>query len=266
MIVNEIQHGRISFAHEGLRKFPRSLVEILRNDITHLDLSSNDIKNFAFLRGFKHLKSLIVDDNPFWWETIPPIDTLELFYANKCQIHSPRSFIYRLTVIFKNLKYLSIMENPAQRREVEEHVWKGKNHRMRMYAIFMIPSLIHINDQKISANERFHSMRYHQYLGPVDCFNWKWSSNPDTDDIRSILSVPILAKIPEVLQMEAQDEVDSWDPAFATFSVSQYFTNYQMRNATKKGFFSSDEPTSGSSNTDADEGLGSSAPSEKCFE
>jgi hypothetical protein len=87
LLVNEIRNGKISFACEAMEKFPRSLVEVLRNDITHIDLSMNNIRNFEFLRGFKHLKSLIIDENDrMEIDSFPPIEKLELFYANKCEL------------------------------------------------------------------------------------------------------------------------------------------------------------------------------------
>lgn len=263
--INDIHEGKISFAYESMVKFPRSLVEVLRHDITHLDLSFNSLRDFDFLRGFKCLKSLIVDGNVRMdMESFPPINSLELFYANKCNIEFPRSFIFRIAVIFKTLKYFSIMGNPSQRRPSLNYRWEGKEHRMRMFAIFMIRRLIHFNDKRITDDERTHSEAYHKYLGPTDCKLSKFVSLPDTDDIRRILPVNIRDKTNEILAMEAQDDSDSLDEALASINISQYFVHRQLDTISLDSLISTDTESNSrtSSTCTTDEGLGSLASSE----
>lgn len=265
--MNEIRHGKISFAYEGLEKFPRSLVEILRQDITHLDLSTNKIRDFDFLRGFKNLKSLIVDDNiRMDMESFPPIDTLELFYANKCNIEFPRSFIFRVSVIFPSLKYLSMMCNPVIKLSNLQHIWESKEHRLRMFAIFINPKLIHFNDKLISNDDRQHSHEFHKYLGPIDCQLSKFKTLPDTDDVRKLLPVHIREKTIEMMAMEVQDDEDELDEALADINISAYFTHSD--NISVSSFNSSENTNSPSSvNTiTTDEGLGSMAPSDHFFD
>lgn len=168
LYVNGIHEGRISFAYEGMTEFPLEIVKISWKDITHLDLSGNNISNFEFLSGFVHLKSLIVDENLRIGSnktraTFPTIPKLELFYANNCDINVPADFILQISSLFANLKYLSLME------------WKTvlvdeKNfHRLRMFAIFMNPFLNHYNDKVVMDDERDHAQKCHQYLGTIDC-------------------------------------------------------------------------------------------------
>lgn len=273
LLVNEIRNGKVSFAFEGMEKFPRSLVEVLRNDITHLDLSVNNIRNFEFLHGFKHLKSLIVDDNiHIEVDSFPPVDTLELFYANKCNIEFPRSFINRASVVFPRLKYFSMMTNPMMKRKCLENVWKGRDHRMRMFAIFIIPQLIHYNDKEISEEEREHSKIFHKYLGPIDCKLSKFKTLPDTDDIRKILPVHIRDKTCDIISMEIQDSYDELDENLAAVRISAYFASQESDNISLESFISSDKNSSSTRNSPngsiytntSDEGIGFMAPS-KCF-
>lgn len=224
MLVNEIRNGIISFGYERMSKFPGRLVEILRHDITHLDLSMNNIRSFDFLRGFKNLKSLVLDGNIHMdMESLPPLDTLVLFYANKCNIEFPRSFIFRISSVFQSLKYLSMMSIPVIRRPSLRARREEQDHRMRMFAIFMNPKLIHFNDKHITEDERHHSETYHKYLGPIGCNLSKFKTLPDTDDLRKILPVFIREKTRHVLSMEAQEDADNLSEALASIVISDYF-------------------------------------------
>jgi hypothetical protein len=265
--VNEIINGRISFAFEGMEKFPRSLVDVLRNDITHLDLSMNNIKNFEFLRGFRHLKSLIVDENQrMEIDSFPPLDSLELFYANKCYIEFPRSFVNRVSVIFPQLKYFSMMINPMMKRACLEHIWKGREHRLKMFAIFIIPNLVHFNDKEISDDDREHSRAYHKYLGPIDCNLSKFKTLPDTDDIRRLLPVHIRDKTSDVLSMELQDNDEGLGESLAAVRISAYFSSQQDDNISVESFMSSDKSsTSTRYSPTTDEGIGFMAPADNFF-
>lgn len=246
-----------------MSKFPRSLVEVLRLDITHLDLSMNKIRNFEFLRGFKRLQSLIVDENIHMdMESFPPLDTLKLFYANKCRIQHPRSFIFRVSVVFPSLKFFSMMYNPVMKRSSLQHIWESKEHRTRMFAVFINPNLIHFNEKEITEDEREHSTSYHKYLGPVDCKLSKFKTLPDTDDLRKILPVHIREKTADILSMEAQDEVDSLEEALAAVSISDYFACFENDNISISSFVSNSEQSSiYNSSASSDEGLCFSAPS-----
>ena len=268
--MNEIKNGKISFAYEGLETFPGSLVEILRHDITHLDLSANNIRNLEFLRGFKSLKSLIIDENTrVDMDSLPQLDSLELFYANKCRIEFPRSFISRVSVVFKSLKYLSMMYNPVMKRPKLAHIWKGKDRRMRMFAVFMNPNLIHFNDKHVDETERQHAERYHKYLGPSDYKLSEFKILPDTDDVRSILPAHIRDQIADLEEMEFQAEAERVDEALSSISISQYFTNYRTFNGSISSLMSSDDQSSTADDSPCsfytDEGIGSSAPSENLY-
>lgn len=262
--MNEIKNGNVSFAYEGMRKFPRSLVDVLRHDITHLDLSGNKIRNFEFLRGFKCLKSLIVDENIHMdLESFPPIDILELFYANKCNLEFPRSFIFHVAVVFPSLKYISMMNNPMLKKSSRRHIWEGREHRLRMFAIFLNPFMIHFNDKEVDPVERQHANDYHKYLGPIDCSLSKFKSLPDTDDIRRILPVHIRDKALALIEMEAQDESDEFDDALSAVSISSYFVNHHDDDISIKSTVSSDKADSKDSldTITTDDGFGSMAPS-----
>lgn len=103
------------------------------------------------------------------------------------------------------------------------HVWVGREHRMRMFAIFMNPNLIHFNDSEITDDERDHSRSYHMYLGPIDCTPTKSASLPDAEDIRKILPVHIQEDDEEFAALLDQEEEDRLEDALASISISEYF-------------------------------------------
>lgn len=240
-LVKEIREGKISFAFEEMEKFPWSLVDILRHDITHLDLTSNKIMNFQFLRGFYNLKSLIVDNSPLI-ETgsLPTMEKLELFYANRCKIQFPRTFVNRVAIIFPQIKYFSMIYNPKIKREKQNHIWIRQEHCFRMFVIFMNRNLIHFNDRVISNDERDHSRFYHMYLGPIDCKPSKFKTLPDTEDIGRILPINIQDETEEHTAMLVRDEEDRYDEALSTVSISNYFSKTTAKFRT---FFLADKPT-----------------------
>lgn len=94
-----------------------------------------------------------------------------------------------------------------------------------MYAIFMNRNLIHFNDREITDDEKDHSRSYHMYLGPMECKLSKFTTIPDTDDIRRILPFQIRAETKEFAAMIAQDETDRLEEALASVSISDYFSN-----------------------------------------
>lgn len=239
MLVNEIRNGRVSFAYEGLKAFPLHVVEVLRFDITHLDLSMNDLIDFDFLRGFHCLKSLIVDGNTkMEWETLPQIDTLELFYANKCEIEFPRSFAFRIAIIFPRLKYFSFMENPFFKGDTCDEAWAGRVHRIRMLVAFINPKLQHFNDRKITEQERAHAKKYHHYLGDDGELS-KFKGSIDTDNLRKIVpfeldefaekALDILAYYNEREGREQEDDDDdeSTDEGLADVKISAYLASQE---------------------------------------
>jgi hypothetical protein len=131
-------------------------------------LTGNKISNFEFLKGFIHLKSLILDGNESLGcekglSTFPSM-SLELFYCNNCKISYPADFIFQLSSLLTRIKYLSIMEKVTEVVEIEQ-----KSHRLRMFAILMNPFLLHFNDKAIDDDEREHAARFYQYLGTIDC-------------------------------------------------------------------------------------------------
>jgi hypothetical protein len=244
---SDFKKGRISLAYENFKEFPKSLADILRIDITHLDLSMNDIQNFDFLKSFENLKALIVDGNTRMdTDTLPLNLNLELFYANKCEIEFPRSFVFRISVVFPNLKYFSMMDNPPIKRNEPflsyDEAWLGREHRIRMLAIFIYLDLIHFNDKIITNLEREKSAEFHHYLGPVDSELEKFKSSVDTDNIVKILPVNLRDKALALLKIDETFDNDS-DEGLVDVKISAYFASQDDNNISVASFFESKSKT-----------------------
>lgn len=205
----------------------------------------NDIRDFDFLRGFESLKTLIIDGNPNMDpETLPLIPSLEIFYVNKCEIEFPRSFVFRISVLFPNLRHFSMMDNPVVAADDStcDEAWLGREHRIRMLAIFINPKLIHFNDKEITETERQHSIDYHNYLGPIDRELTKFKASVDTDDILKILPDYIRDKALELLELDAQELSDDSDEGLADVKISAYFASQDDNDVSIASFFDNKSP------------------------
>lgn len=249
-----------------MKTFPLELVDVLRRDITHLDLSNNLITNFEFLSGFRCLKSLIVDRNiRMDIETLPQIDTLELFYANGAYItdrHFRKRFLLHIAVKFPALRYLSIMSNKDIYLPTHEHIWAPLEHKTRMLAILLMPTLIHFNDKKVRKEELRQASDYHKHIKPVKCRLSKFEAAPDIDGLRQILPVRIPPKPFDIIAMEAQNELDDLEDALSTVTIS-YFVNHHDNGIFMKRSSSYDKTDSSCSDGSltTGEGIASAAPS-----
>lgn len=146
--------GRLSLAHERLTHVPKVICDEFGRFVKILDICDNKIKNLDFLEHFTELTSLIADKNPINVvdTNIPLMPKLELLYLNNCKIDEIY-WVESLRYNCPNLRYLSLMGNP-----VAPSFLNGGNFyeylRYRLYVISVIPSLVHLDDKRISSEER----------------------------------------------------------------------------------------------------------------
>lgn len=210
-----------------MTRFSHKLVKILRHDITHLDLSMNNIRRFDFLCGFKKLKSLIVDGNlRMDLKTLPQMASLELFYANKCNIDYPLSFVNHVAKIFPSLKYFSMINPPqnsgTRRSRCFHEILEAEERRLRMYTIFVNPNLLHFNDKEITDVERKASKAYHKYLGPNTRRLSESKHLPGTDNLEELLTADLRHKAKLLLSLETEDYEDQLSENLASVSIADY--------------------------------------------
>ncbi|KAL1509806.1 hypothetical protein ABEB36_004487 [Hypothenemus hampei] len=145
---------RLSLAHEKLLSMPKYLQQEFGPSIKTLDITDNKIRNLDFLVEFRVLTSLIADCNPInSLETnIPWMPNLELLYLNRCNI-TDLHWVETLGYNCPKLKYLSLMGNPIEPTlTTTEKTYKYLQYRF--YVISVVPTLIHLDDMKITDDER----------------------------------------------------------------------------------------------------------------
>jgi len=122
--------------------------------IEYLDLTENNIDDLRFLIDFTNLRTLIIDRNRINSNVkIPRLDMLHTIWINHNQISNLSVFIQTLATQCSQLKYLSMMNNPAA-----PSFFNGGTYQQyvdyRHYVISQLPRLIMLDDRQVSLEER----------------------------------------------------------------------------------------------------------------
>lgn len=108
----------------GLTSIPEAIINLYHGQkVTHLDLSFNDLKSVEGLSLFKHLESLVLDNNRLTMigggfdEYSRPVrivnSQLKVLSLNNNRITNLDSFLRNISICFPNLTYLSLLRNPC---------------------------------------------------------------------------------------------------------------------------------------------------------
>ncbi|KAI8421157.1 hypothetical protein MSG28_008238 [Choristoneura fumiferana] len=121
-----------------------------------------DQKNLDPLVHFKHLTSLIADDNPITENCVlPPLPRLQLLWVNYCKIASLYPWVEKLKESCPNLQYLCLMGNPA----APSYLNGGNFYDYLQYRLFVIsqfPSLSHLDDRKVTEDQKSEAQRLYR--------------------------------------------------------------------------------------------------------
>jgi hypothetical protein len=120
----------------------------------YFDLTENKLDDLRFLIDFPNLQTLIVDKNQINSNVkIPHLDMLHTLWINHNQITNLSVFIQTLNTHCPQLKYLSMMNNPAA-----PSFFNGGSYKQyvdyRHYVISQLPRLIMLDDRQVSLEER----------------------------------------------------------------------------------------------------------------
>lgn len=166
LVVNDINEGSISFGFDDMASMNPTIISQISDDIKNLDLSYNNLSDLSFLSSLVLLENLVLDSNVnLDFESIPILPKLKLLYVNKCQIYNIIKFIYHICKNCPNLKYLSVMGNQL-RNETGAMI---DQHNFRMFVIYLIPSLVHLNDKEVGFLERKHASENHRSTEVQHC-------------------------------------------------------------------------------------------------
>lgn len=144
-----------------------SIISHISGDIKNLDLSYNNLSDLSFLSELHLLENLVLDVNVnLDYETIPELKKLKLLYVNKCEIYNIVKFVYHICKNCPNLRYLSMM-GMTLRDGRGAYIDK---HNFRMFVIYLIPSLWHLDDKAVAFHERQHASEKHRSIEVRECF------------------------------------------------------------------------------------------------
>jgi hypothetical protein len=137
-----------------LNSIPERLLPNDKHIIEYLDLTENNLDDLRFLIELPNLRTLIIDKNRINSNVkIPRLDMLHTIWINENQIANLSVFIQTLATQCPQLKYLSMMKNPAA-----PSFFNGGSYKQyedyRHYVISQLPRLIMLDDRQVSLEER----------------------------------------------------------------------------------------------------------------
>ncbi|KAI4458752.1 leucine-rich melanocyte differentiation-associated protein [Holotrichia oblita] len=154
--------NRLSLAYERLHVMPKILLQELSPHVKILDISHNEFENLSFLSDFPQLTTLICDHNNITsFAEIPYLPKLELLWMNFCKVRELYPWAINLQQSCPNLKYLSLMGNPA----APSYLNGGNFYDYLQYRYFMIslfPNLLHLDDRIITPDQREEAQRLYK--------------------------------------------------------------------------------------------------------
>lgn len=171
ILMMESADGRVSLAYERLSHIPRPFAETFAHSTHTLDLSHNNLKDLSFLANFRHLTTLILDQNDAPLEhTLPHLPALRILWLNNCRIHNLTAWMRRLQSCCPALQHLSMLGNPGclcafNGGTILEHL------DYRLFVVGALPQLSHLDDAPVTEAQReqaaLHRSAYAQHGGPM---------------------------------------------------------------------------------------------------
>lgn len=154
VVVMDRSTGRLNLAFQELKKMPRKFVNKYGEEITELDLTSNEIRDFQFLLDVPNLETLILDKNNLDSHVkFPRFTRLTSLSVNNNAINNLSVFAKMVTNSFPNLKFLSMMNNEAAPSYFNGGTF-AQFQDYRHYVIAMTPSLLVLDDTPVKIEER----------------------------------------------------------------------------------------------------------------
>jgi len=159
--------GGISLSGEQLSLVGLDLVEVPTDlgekygaKVKQLDLSYNCLEKLDNLDRFTHLHSLVLDNNNLSSEdTFPKIDGLKTLSLNNNKINDLKKFLEGVKERYPQLKYLSMLKNPACTNELVTGRDDDDYQRYRYYVLHMLRGLRFLDSREVGEAEKKEAVR-----------------------------------------------------------------------------------------------------------
>jgi len=155
---------KLSLAYRELYDIDIKIVQKFGPYLKEFDLSSNNLRDLTFLKGFPKLETLVLDGNSITSHTkIPKMEKLHTLWVNSNQISNLILFIDKLAYSAPNLKFFSMLKNEAC-----PNFFNGKSlqeyNDYRRYVISRLPGLSTLDSSPITNDEKAEALRLYSSL------------------------------------------------------------------------------------------------------
>lgn len=159
-----LTNDKLSCVGMNLTSIPAELGSTYGDKVRQLDFSYNQIRKIENLEKFKNLQSLVLDDNEVVSEQkLPSMPSLHTLCVNSNNITDLKAFLDCLTKSCPNLKYLSMLKNPAC-----PNYFVGKDfddyQRYRYYVLYRLKKLKFLDSSAVTAEELKEAGRVGPYM------------------------------------------------------------------------------------------------------
>lgn len=142
---------------QGLETLSEEFIKEHGSTAVKLDLSSNKIKNAAWLSKFPKLETLILDHNGI--ESLsslgfPLSKTIKTLWLNNNKISDSKSFLDSILSLFPEITYLSVLKNPMTPDMYFSDGEAEAYQRFRYYAIHRLRKLEFLDATEIDSLEK----------------------------------------------------------------------------------------------------------------
>jgi len=155
---------KMTLAYRDMYDINPRIVQQFGPSVKELDLSNNNLKDLAALKGFPKLETLVLDHNQVISHTkFPFMGKLHTLWVNSNEISNLILFIDKLADNTPNLKFLSMLKNEAC-----PNFFNGKSLQeyadYRRYVICRLPSLTCLDSTPVSEQEKTEALRLYSTL------------------------------------------------------------------------------------------------------
>lgn len=155
----------LSLAFRPVGTIPEALAQQEGPFVRLLNLTETELCSFANLELFTNLETLILDKNGLkGLGDCPQLETLSTLWFNNNNVDDLPGFMDSVTANFPNLRYLSMMRNPACPGLMDIITPDLEACRLyRIYALYRLPHLLVLDSTTATEEERKEALKRGQF-------------------------------------------------------------------------------------------------------